>query len=103
VSGNAIAVHRDERALDKWAVDRLLDWAAGKSGNKETRAALESEIHELAAGFSGPNPTQVEQLLAEIAATSWFAYRMHESPYASSVTGEGGISLAQVRARSTSH
>ncbi len=34
-------------------------------------------------------------MLAETAATSWFAFRMHEAHYASSVTGEGGMTLAQ--------
>ena len=48
-----------------------------------------------AAELAGPSPSPVERVLAETAATSWFAFRMHEAQYAGGATSEEGMSLAQ--------
>jgi hypothetical protein len=81
--------------MDDWAVGKLIDWAAGKEGNGKTKATLKQELCDLAAELAGPGPSPVERVLAETAATAWFAYRLHEATYAGGVTGDGGMSLAQ--------
>jgi hypothetical protein len=84
-----------ERVMDGWAVGQLVNWAAGKEGDAKTKAVLERQIDELADEFAGPNPSSVERVLAETAATCWFAFRMHEGHYAGTVSSDGGMSLAQ--------
>src|SRR5262245_37196899 len=81
--------------MDHWAVSRLIDWAAGKNGNAKTKASLRQELDQLADELAGPSPSPVERMLAETAATSWFAFRMSEAQYAASVTSEGGMTIAQ--------
>jgi hypothetical protein len=80
--------------MDGWAVGQLVNWAAGKEGDAKTKAVLERQIDELADEFAGPTPSPVERVLAETAATCWFAFRMHEGHYAGTVSA-GGMSLAQ--------
>jgi hypothetical protein len=84
-----------ERVMDNWAVGKLIDWAAGKDGNAKTKASLKEELCDFAAKLSGPSPSPTESVLAETAATCWFAFRMHEAQYASSVKSEDGLTLAQ--------
>jgi len=62
--------------MDNWAVGRLIDWATGKDGKEATKASLKEELCELADELAGPSPSPVEQVLAETAATSWFALRL---------------------------
>src|SRR5262245_1499451 len=50
---------------------------------------------DLAAELAGPSPSPVERVLAAAAATSWFAFRIHEAQYAGSVTSGEGMSLAR--------
>jgi hypothetical protein len=80
--------------MDGWAIAKLLDWAGGKDGAKDTRARLRQEISDFTANLAGPNPTAVERMLAETAATSWFAFRLHEAQYAGAITADG-MTLAQ--------
>jgi hypothetical protein len=84
-----------ERVMDNWAVNRLIDWAAGKDGNKQTKASLKEELCDVAAKLAGPSPSPAETLLAETAATCWFAFRLNEAQYAASMRSEGGMTLAQ--------
>jgi hypothetical protein len=84
-----------DRTMDHWAVGKLIDWAAGKDGNEKTKAKLRDELCSVAAELAGPSPSPAERMLAETAATAWFAYRLHEAAYAAGATGEGGMSLAQ--------
>jgi hypothetical protein len=95
VSQDLMKVNACERIMDNWAVERLIDWAAGKNGNAKTKESLKEELCDLAANLAGPSPSSVETLLAGAAATSWFAYRLHEAHYVSNATGEGGMTLAQ--------
>ena len=81
-----------ERIMDNWAVGKLIDGAARNDG---TKASLKAELCEVADELAGPSPSPVERVLAETAATAWFAYRLHEATYAAGVTGEAGMSLAQ--------
>jgi hypothetical protein len=81
--------------MDNWAVERLIDWAAGKKGKPETREVIKKELCDFAADLAGPSPSPVERVLSEAAATAWFAYRLHEANYAAGVTSDGGMSLAQ--------
>jgi hypothetical protein len=78
-----------ERVMDNWAIGMLIDWAAGK--NEKAKAALREELRDFAAGLSGPSP--IESVLAETAATCWFAIRLHEAQYANTIKSEG-MSLA---------
>ena len=84
-----------ERVMDNWAVGKLIDWAAGKDGNAKTKAALKEELRDLAAELAGPTTSATEKVLAETAATCWFAFRLHEALYASSVRSEDVMTLAQ--------
>src|SRR5262245_31120033 len=81
--------------MDDWAVGQLVGWAAGRDDNEATKAKLRRELCDLAAERAGQSASPVERVLAESAATSWFAYRLHEARYASNATSEGGMSLAQ--------
>jgi hypothetical protein len=83
------------RIMDNWAVGQLIGWAAGKDGNEKTKGKLRAELLSVAADLAGPTPSPVLRLLAETAATAWFAYRLHEATYASGVMSEGGMTLAQ--------
>jgi hypothetical protein len=84
-----------ERVMDNWAIGKLIDWAAGTDGNPKLKASLKKELCEFAAQFAGATPSPVEIVLAETAATCWFAFRLHEAQYAGSVKSEEGMSLAQ--------
>jgi hypothetical protein len=95
VSQDIVRAKPAERMMDHWAVGRLIDWAAGKDGNAKTKASLKEELRDVAAELTGPSPSPVERVLAETAATSWFAFRMSEAHYASGATSEGGMTIAQ--------
>jgi len=95
VSQDIVKANPVERVMYNWAVGKLLDWAAGKEGNEKTKAMLKDELCNVAADIAGPSPSPVERILAECAATSWFAYRLHEARYAASATSEGAMTLAQ--------
>lgn len=81
--------------MTNWAVGRLIDWAAGEKGNESTKAILWHEIRGMADELAGPDPSPVERVLAETAATAWFAYRLHEANYVGAVKSKEGMSLAQ--------
>ena len=53
---------RLRRIMDNLAVERLIDWAAGKKGNEKAKVALKEELCDLAANLAGPNPSSVETL-----------------------------------------
>jgi hypothetical protein len=95
VSQDIVKWNVGERVMDSWAVGKLIDWAAGKDGNAKTKASLKEELCHLAAKLSGPSPSPTERVLAETAATSWFAFRLHEAHYAGNATSEAGMTLAQ--------
>jgi hypothetical protein len=79
--------------MDCRAARNLVNWAAGKDGNEKLKAKFDKEICDLSAELSGPNPTAVERVLAETAATCWFAFRMHEAHNAG--CGASGMTIAQ--------
>jgi hypothetical protein len=91
---DVMKVKPDDRIMDHWVTGKLIDWAAGKDGNPRAREALSKDITDVAAELAGPSPTSVERVLANTAATCWFAYRLHEAQYVGAVTGDG-MSLAQ--------
>jgi hypothetical protein len=95
VSQDIVKAKPAERVMDNWAVNRLIDWAAGKDGNAKTKASLKEELRDVAAELAGPSPSPVERVIAETAATSWFALRMTEAQYAAAATSEDGMTLAQ--------
>ena len=89
MSHDVMTLKPSERAMDHWAVKQLIDWAAGKNGNETTKAALTDDINELAAELAGPAPSPLERVLADTAATCWFAFRLHESQYAGNIVADG--------------
>jgi hypothetical protein len=93
VSQDIVKRNLTERVMDNWAVGLLIDWAAGKDANPKTKASLKEELCHFAAELAGPTTNPTERVLAETAATSWFAFRLHEAQYASSV--RDGMTLAQ--------
>jgi hypothetical protein len=93
VSQDVVKIKRTDRVMDHWALGKLIDWAAGKEGNETTKAALTDDVTQLAAELAGPTPSPVERVLADTAATCWFAFRMHEAQYAGNITADG-MSLA---------
>jgi hypothetical protein len=94
VPNDVIKIKPDDQAMDYWATARLIDWAAGRKGDEKTKATLREDISDVAAKLAGPTPSPVERVLADTAATCWFAYRLHEAQYADNVTSEG-MSFAQ--------
>ncbi len=82
-------------AMDNWAVEHLIDWATGNDGNAKTKASLKDELCDFAAEVAGPTPTPVERVLANAAATYWFAFRLYEAQYAGGATSEGGLTFAR--------
>jgi hypothetical protein len=97
VSQDMVTVKPSERLMDNWAIGQLINWAAGKQGDEKTKTLLTKELYGLAAELAGPTPTPVERVLAETAATAWFAYRLHEASYAAAVAG-GAVRPAAVKA-----
>src|SRR5512135_1724423 len=45
--------------------------------------------------FAGPEPSPIEQALAETAALSWFALRLYEATYVCSSKSESGLTIKQ--------
>src|SRR5262245_46619675 len=80
--------------MDYWAVSQLVALAAGQKSDEKTKKKLHDELESVATSLAGPSPSPVEVMLADAAATSWFAFRMHEAHYASSGSN-GPITLAQ--------
>jgi hypothetical protein len=95
VSQEIVKANLAEKAMDNWAVGKLIDWVAGKEGNQKTKASLKEELCDLAVELAGPSPSPIERMLSETAATSWFACRYYEATFAAAVAGDGGMSLAQ--------
>jgi hypothetical protein len=95
VSQDIVKWNIGERVMDNWAVARLIDWAGGKEGNKQAKASLREELCDLAGKLAGPSLSPTKTVLAETAATCWFAFRLHEAQYAASVKSEDGMTLAQ--------
>jgi hypothetical protein len=94
VSGDIVRARPHDRVMDSWAVGNLVNWAAGKQGNNESKELLRDELCEFRDKLAGPNPSPIETVLADTAATCWFAFRMHEAQYAGTVSGDG-MSLTQ--------
>src|SRR5262249_19207733 len=67
---------------------------AGKSGNQGTKESLREDLRGLADELAGPSPSPAERMLADVAATSWFAYRLHEARYVNDAMS-GEMSLMQ--------
>jgi hypothetical protein len=95
VSQEIVKANLAERMMDNWAVETLIDWVVGKDAETRLKKDLQEELTGFAANLAGPSPSPIERVLAETAATSWFAFRMHEAQYAGRVKSEGGMSLAQ--------
>jgi hypothetical protein len=76
--------------MDNWVVKEIIDWAAGDDGKDETKEHLRQELRTFVANIAGPESSPLERVLAETAATNWFALRMLEARYsASEASGEG--------------
>ena len=84
-----------DRAMDKWSITRMIDWAAGEKGSQETKDKLHNDLAEMTSSLAGINPTPMEMILAETAALNWFALRMFEAYFAGASNLEKSISIAQ--------
>jgi hypothetical protein len=87
----------EKSVMDRWAVQNLVAWAAGRDGKDDLKADLTREIRENAASLSGPTPTPAEAILAETAALSLFALRMHEAHFSGACSTGNGMSIAQAK------
>ena len=94
MANDVLKIKKGDRVMDHWAVEKLIDWAAGTKSNETTKTTLTDDIVNLAAELAGSTPSPLERVLAHTAATCWFAFRMHEGQYAGNVVAEG-MSLAQ--------
>jgi hypothetical protein len=88
----AKGMHRPPRIMDFVAVDQLVAWA---TSDEKAQEKLRLELNGVAADLAGPNPTPIERVLAEVAATNWFFLRQCEACYIGAVDSEDGITLAQ--------
>jgi hypothetical protein len=95
VAQDVIRVRPDQRAMDSWVADRLIEWATGPKGAGQTKDFLRTDLDRVASELAGPDPTPVEKVLAETAALSWFALRMHEAQYVGGATSEQGFTIPQ--------
>jgi hypothetical protein len=93
VSTDIVKTKPTDRMMNHWAISQLVEWAAGKEGEKNTKSKLYDELDAVAADLAGPTPTPVEQVLADTAATCWFAFRMHEAHNAG--CGTNGMTNSQ--------
>jgi hypothetical protein len=92
-----MVIQPDETVMDRWVARALVEWAAGRDGAETTRKKLASELQQCAADLAGPTPSPVESILAETAALSWFALRLHEAHYASASTSKDGLFISQAK------
>lgn len=86
-----------ESVMNVWAAKSLISWAAGKGAEETTKTNLAGELKRHAAALAGEAPSPVETLLAETAALSWFALRMHEAHFAGASSSGDGMSSHQAR------
>jgi hypothetical protein len=78
--------------MDFAAVSQLVEWA---TSDKESQESLRLELNGVTADLAGPNPTPIERILAEVAATNWFFLRQCEVGYIGAVDSKAGITLVQ--------
>ena len=95
MSTDIVKVGRDERCLDHWVGQRLIDWATGHKGSDETKKKLRSDLEAFARDLAGPSPTPVEIVLADSAALSWCALRLAEAQWAGASQSEEGLTIPQ--------
>ncbi len=56
MSKDVVKIKRTDRAMDYWAVEKLIDWAAGKNGNETTKAALDRRHQRTRRRARRPDP-----------------------------------------------
>jgi hypothetical protein len=95
VSQGIVKANPLDSRMDNWAVAQLIDWAAGTKEDSKTKATLKDELCEFAAELAGPTPSPVETVLANAAATNWFALRMFEAQYSGAATSGEGMRFVQ--------
>jgi hypothetical protein len=94
VSRDIAMARPHDRVMDSLAVERLIDWAAGKQADAKSKEILRDELCDFRDKLVGPSPSPVETVLADTAATCWFAFRLHEAQYAATIVSDG-MSLTQ--------
>jgi hypothetical protein len=95
VSTDIVPRAGNERSLDTWVTEGLIDWAAGKNGTVHTKRKLREDMDSFAVELAGPNPNPVEHILARTAALSWFALRLAEAHHLGGATCESGLTINQ--------
>jgi hypothetical protein len=81
--------------MDYWAKTKLIEWAAGNDPKSKLAEILRQEMQAQIEAFAGPEPSPIEQALAETAALSWFALRLYEATYVRSSKSESGLTIKQ--------
>jgi hypothetical protein len=81
--------------MERWAAERLVEWAAGKNANQATKDAIKSDMDAVAIELAGPDPTSAERLLAEAASHDWFALKLFEARYAGTANSQEGLTIVQ--------
>jgi hypothetical protein len=94
VSQDIVKAMISNRIMDNWAVEKFIDLAVRSDDSDKLKAKLKAQLCAFADELAGPNPSPVERVLAETAATAWFAHRMHEAHFAASAAG-GEMTIAQ--------
>ena len=95
MSHDIATVKPEPLIMDEWAIDKFIDWGAGKKGNKETKDALREEVNKVAVDLAGPHPSAGELVLARTTAIVWWTLRMHEGQYAGCGTADGRMTIVR--------
>ena len=96
VADGVVNVRPGKTIMDCLVADALVKWASGNS-SKDVKEGLVRDLDEYVAALSGPAPTPAESILAETAALSWFALRMHEVHFAGSSSSGNGMTINQAK------
>lgn len=95
MGGTIVEAPVGARVMDSLVAGRLVDWAVGAGADEAAKERFRRVIDEVAADLAGPDPSHVERMLAQAAALSWFALRVHEAHFLGGSTSEKGRTLAQ--------
>ena len=95
MSHDIVTAMPERLMMDDWAIDKFIDWGAGRKGNEKTKQALREEVNKFASDLAGQSPSTIELVLARTAAISWLMLRLHEAQYAGCGTADAGMTIIQ--------
>jgi hypothetical protein len=83
------------RVVDRWVLEILIRWAAGKDGDEGAKARITDEMHDFANDLAGPSPVSaVERSLIEGAALDWLFLRISQAHNVGGYIGENRLTFA---------